>query len=355
MTFPDRSEEKATANVTLMPDRYPQYDLFVCDVADAVLKDVMPMMEHPFYSLSKKPETAIRRYEHKGNWVEITPSVKGLATIYDKDILIYCISQVMAKLRAGEKVSKRVRIISRDLLMFTNRSTSGREYKALINALDRLQGTVIRTNIITGDEEQTEGFGLIDASAIKRKYGLDGRLLWCEVVLSDWVFNAIQHNEVLTLNRDYFRLSKPIDKRLYELARKHCGSQKEWKVSVSILHKKTGSKGEEKKLRKSIRAFAKSNHLPDYLVSFDTRTDTVTFTSRETVQFLDGPNPQKKWDFHLPSTAYKAARKAAPRWDVYYLEQEWRAWLSKENINPRNPERHFEKFCKSWDKQRMNT
>jgi hypothetical protein len=45
----------------LLPDRYPQHDLFICDVADAVLKDIMPQMEHPFYSLSKKPDTSIRR------------------------------------------------------------------------------------------------------------------------------------------------------------------------------------------------------------------------------------------------------------------------------------------------------
>jgi Replication initiator protein A len=43
-----------------------------------VLKDLIPQMEHPFYSLSKKPDTQIRRYEHNGNWLEIVPSVKGL-------------------------------------------------------------------------------------------------------------------------------------------------------------------------------------------------------------------------------------------------------------------------------------
>ncbi len=80
---------------TLLPERYPQHDLFICDVSDAILKDVMQHMEHPFYALSKKPETNVRRYEHNGNWLEITPSVKGLATIYDKDILIYSISQIM--------------------------------------------------------------------------------------------------------------------------------------------------------------------------------------------------------------------------------------------------------------------
>ena len=50
----------------LLPDRHPQADFFICDVADAVLKDLIPQMEHPFYVLSKKPEMAIRRYEHGG-------------------------------------------------------------------------------------------------------------------------------------------------------------------------------------------------------------------------------------------------------------------------------------------------
>ena len=86
------TETTNTSLAPLLPDRHPQHDLFICDVADAILKDVIAQMEHPFYSLSKKPETSVRRYEHKGNWVEVTPSIKGLATIYDKDILIYCIS-----------------------------------------------------------------------------------------------------------------------------------------------------------------------------------------------------------------------------------------------------------------------
>ena len=68
-----------------MPVKHGQGDLFICDVADAALKDLIPQMEHPFYSLSKKPDTVIRRYEHNGNWLQIIPSVKGLATIYDID------------------------------------------------------------------------------------------------------------------------------------------------------------------------------------------------------------------------------------------------------------------------------
>lgn len=334
----------------LLPDRHPQHDLFICDVADAVLKDVMQHMEHPFYSLSKKPETAIRRYEHNGNWLEITPSVKGLATIYDKDILIYCISQIVAKLRRGEEItSPRVRINSRDLLIFTNRGTSGRDYMALVEALDRLEGTRIRTNITTGDEEQIDGFGLIDASSIRRKHGLDGRLLWCEVKLSDWVFNAIRAHEVLTLHRDYFRLRKPIERRVYELARKHCGQQDSWRIGLGLLLKKSGSQSPEKRFRQMIRHLAEHDHLPDYSVSFNAETDVVTFTNRGS---MSAALPSSSWSGPLDPEVYHEAREAAPSWDVHYLEAEWRNWCGREEIAPKAPERHFLRFCKSWYEKR---
>jgi hypothetical protein len=85
----------------------------------------------------------------------------------------------------------------------------------------------------------------------QRKKGLDGRLLWYEVEISDWVFNAIRANEVLTLNRDYFRLRKPIERRIYEIARKHCGRKKEWSIGLALLHKKSGSQGNVRLFKQS--------------------------------------------------------------------------------------------------------
>lgn len=332
----------------LLPERHPQYDLFICDVADAVLKDVMPQMEHPFYSLSKKPETSIRLYEHNGQWIKVIPSVKGLATIYDKDILIYCISQIMAKLKNGEPVSKRVRINSRDLLVFTNRGTAGKDYEALQEALERIRGTTISTNIRTGKEEQTDTFGLIDASSIRRQNGLDGRLLSCEITLSDWVFNAIKSNEVLTLHRDYFRLRKPIERRIYELARKHCGQQPSWKVSLDILLKKSGSKSSEKEFRRSLRELAAGNHLPDYLVSFDGTEDMVTFTNRNTMKIGGEDEKGEPWSGRLDQDIHNEVRRVAPGWDPYHLEGHFREWLTEEEIIPKNPNKMFVKFCETW-------
>lgn len=330
----------------LLPDRHPQHDLFICDVADAILKDVMQHMEHPFYSLSKKPETTVKRYRNGDRWLEITPSVKGLATIYDKDILIYCISQIMAKLNRGEQVSPRVRINCRELLIFTNRGTSGREYLSLIDALDRLEGTRIRTNIVSGDEEQIDGFGLIDASSIRRKHGLNGRLLWCEIKLSDWVFNAIRNEEVLTLHRDYFRLRKPIERRVYEIARKHCGQQKQWRISLPKLLLKTGARSPEKRFRQMIRQLVQHDHLPDYSVFYDAVTDVVVFTNRGTMApapLIDGRVLSLK-----PETL-EEARQVAPGWDVYHLEREWRDWIIEA---PRDADRAFIGFCRKWFERR---
>jgi len=338
--------ENTNSQAPLLPDRHPQHDLFICDVADAVLKDVMQHMEHPFYSLSKKPETTVKRYRNGENWLEITPSVKGLATIYDKDILIYCISQIMAKLKLGEQVSPRVRINSRELLIFTNRGTSGREYLSLIDALDRLEGTRIRTNIVSGDEEQIDGFGLIDASSIRRKHGLDGRLLWCEVKLSDWVFNAIRKEEVLTLHRDYFRLRKPIERRVYEIARKHCGQQKTWRITLRKLLLKTGSQSPEKRFRQMIKQLVQHDHLPDYNVGFDEAEDMIIFTNRGTMApapLIEGRVPP------LKSDTYERARQVAPGWDVHYLEREWRDWIFEP---PRDADGAFVGFCRKWFEKR---
>ncbi|MCB0074091.1 MAG: replication initiator protein A, partial [Caldilineaceae bacterium] len=113
------SEISKESKSPLLPERYPTPDFFVCDLFDAAPKGDMASMEHPIFSLSTKPDTRIRRYEHNGRFVEITPSVKGLATMHDRDVLIYCISQLMAGLNEGKQLSQVVRFKAYDLLQAT--------------------------------------------------------------------------------------------------------------------------------------------------------------------------------------------------------------------------------------------
>ena len=110
-------------------------------MTDAIPKDDMGSMEHPIFSLATKPDLAIREYEHNGVKVTIMPSTLGLATIHDKDILIYCISQLIAKMNAGIEPHRTLHIKAYDLLVSTNRNTDGRGYEQLVAALDRLSGT----------------------------------------------------------------------------------------------------------------------------------------------------------------------------------------------------------------------
>ncbi len=91
----------------------------------------MGSMEHPIFSLATKPDVSIREYEHKGVKIAILPSALGLATIHDKDILIYCISQLVAKMNAGAELHKTLHLKAYDLLVSTNRNTDGRGYEQL--------------------------------------------------------------------------------------------------------------------------------------------------------------------------------------------------------------------------------
>jgi len=64
------------------------------------------------------------------------------------------------------------------------------------------------------------------------------RLRYLDVKLSDWLFRAIEAAEVLPISREYFRLRSPLDRRIYEIARKHCGKQEKWRISIDKEGKK---------------------------------------------------------------------------------------------------------------------
>src|SRR5215470_17409846 len=274
----------------LFPERHPVRDFFVLDVFDVAPRSDMATMAHPIFSLSTKPEARVLRYENDGVAVEIHPSTKGLATIFDKDVLIYCTSKLMHKRNQGEAIGPTVRITTHDLLVSTNRNTGGIIYERLEHALDRLAGTRIKTNIETGDEKSTQNFGLIDSYDYNRKgSGFAERLRYLDIKLSDWLFRAIEASEVLPISRDYFRLRSPLDRRVYEIGSKHCGAQEKWRISMDKLQKRTGSKQERKHFAAHVRSLAWANHLPNYALTLE--EDQVVFWRRAGKAESTVPNP----------------------------------------------------------------
>ncbi len=316
----------------LLPDRHRQGDFFLCDIFDAIPKDDIASMEHPTFSLATRPDRRILSYEHNGTQIEVIPSVKGLATIHDKDILIFCISQLMGAINAGRKVSRTLQLKAHDLLVATNRETSGDAYRRLREAFERLAGTRITTNIVTGAHEITTGFGLIESWEIVRKTR-GGRMVSVAVTLSEWLYRAVLAKSVLTLSRDYFRLRKPLERRIYELARKHCGRQDSWRVSVDTLLKKSGSASPRRVFRAMLREMIKSGHLPDYAMA-EEAGDLIRFTQKHPVTEMPPPV--------ISDSARAQARDLVPGVDVYGLEAEWRAlWARTGGQRLRKPDAAF--------------
>ena len=332
----------------LLPIRHPQGELFLCDLGDVPLKDDAASMEHPIFALSTKPDTAERHYENNGNTLTVTPSTVGLATIYDKDILIFAISQIMEAKNAGLPYSKKVSFNAKDFLRFANRMTNGRGYEGLNDALKRLRGTSLETNIMTNGEQQIEGFGLIDKYHVRKKLN-DGTVTDWGITLSDWMFNAIEANEVLTLHPDYFRLRKPLERRIYEIVRKHCGNKQSWRIGTKLLLKKTGSQTPLWKFRQLLQPIMEADHLPDYSVAYEDDTrEMLVFTNRGTMKKKDTISALVK----LKADTYDKARHVAPSWDVYHLEQEWRSWMNAQGMDaPKNPDAAFLGFCRSFYKK----
>lgn len=315
-----------------MPLRHPTGDFFVCDIFDASPKDDLASMEHPIFSLATRPDRRVLEYSHNGSEIRIVPSVKGRATIHDKDILIYCISQLMAAVNAGRTVARTLTLRAHDLLVATNRDTSGDGYTRLREAFERLAGTRITTNLTSDGDEITTGFGLIESWQIVRK-SRGGRMVSVTVTLSDWLYRAVLSKSVLTLSRDYFRLRKPLERRIYELARKHCGRQRVWQVSVAVLHKKSGSAAPVRVFRAALRRMIAENHLPDYTLE-EILGDKITVARRDTV--IETALPV------LDVATLDAARAAAPGYDVYALQAEWFAWWQQSGQPPlRSPSGAF--------------
>ncbi|HGJ5884365.1 replication initiator protein A [Arsenophonus sp.] len=280
--MPDHTDKvRASKLKTLRPRRH-EIDFFIADEIElSSFRDEMASMEHPFFAL-KAGDTKVREYKNGSTTVTVRPAAQiGLATVFDKDIWIYAISKLQESINNNEPVSRTVCFTPYDFFVTTNRSKSGKSYDDLKKALRRLKGTTIETNIIYSEENiDTENFRFIDRwRVIEEKKGkLDIGMV--EVTLPDWLYQALHKKKMLKISPDYFRIRKAIDRRIYEIVRKHCGNQGEFTISLEKLHLKTGSTALLKMFRHNIKQLDKANDLPDYSIRYDAKADMVIFNNR---------------------------------------------------------------------------
>lgn len=228
-------------------------DLFVANLIDVAPKGDQTSMEVPIFSLKKNRDVEQFVWNGKnGAKVIVTPNQYGRATMWDKDILIYLFGQIAAQINRGGTPQRTIHATAYDILMSTGRDVGGKGYRELESALRRLQGTTIETNIKTEGLKSKRAFSIIQDWGIIEKHE-NGNMIAVEITLSEWLYQAVTSLDVLTYDRKYYRLSSGMEKRLYEIFRKHCGKQSSWMIGEEALFKKSGSRGSIRDFRRFLK------------------------------------------------------------------------------------------------------
>lgn len=341
--------------MALLTRKHPNKDFFVADIFDGTpLKDDAAGMEHPFFTLSQKPDMRLLEYRNGAITIEVMPSLLGLPTIMDKDVLIYCASLLMQEQNAGREPPRRIRFSAHDYFKATNRGTNGKAYDLLEKSFKRLAGCRVQTNIKTNRMTVKDNFGFIERYRLVESHRVKDRLIRYEVLLSEWYYNAILGREMLTINEDYFLLKKGVERRLYEIARKHCGRQDSFQIRLENLFAKTGSTGTLKRFRFNLKQTIEDGDMPDYTFALD-ENDLVTIKNANKRAL----SPSEKFaGGTLSLGALNALRKptiakvreiiedANTDWTFEEVMTQWVNWIEKQEKAPEKPDGALINFTK---------
>jgi plasmid replication initiation protein len=246
------------------PDR-SGLDFLTALPGDLPLHDQRDLMERPFFSLAKRKRIAPIDYQVGNVWVRVEATrSRGMATIWDADILLWAGSQLVEARAKGLRTSPWLRAVPYQMLKFMGRGTRPDDYDSLFAALGRLQGTNVTTNIRQGDRQHAHQFSWI--SEWERCVGRDGKHYGIDLVLPNWFYaGALDNRLILSVDLAYFQLTGGIERWLYRVVRKHAGWQGAgWQFSQRQLHIKSGSAARFSDFALDIRQLAGRQALPGY-------------------------------------------------------------------------------------------
>lgn len=339
-------------------------DLVLQSILDAPVKDERALMEFPFFSLTKRPRMEPFVYDDGAVRIEVQPGHKGIATVWDKDVLIYCASLINDRIERGFDPNPKLRFTAYDFLKLTGRSTSARGYELFLDALDRLQSTAVKTSITSGyeDIEERRAFSWIDKyRVVTRKTAAGKRVMSSvEVTINEWLWRALVENRrVLTISREYFALEMGLERRLYELARKHCGRQRQWRIGLPRLAQKCGSARGLKQLKAEIAKIIARDRIPEYRLAMETGGPgaglaglIVRVTPRTDVACFPDPTEEPvgsppTLSLMLDARTLERARRDFPGYDIDALVRAWQRLSLEAGGGLREPDRAFLAFCRA--------
>lgn len=260
-----------------------QTEMFQITAFEPPLRDNRDVMEYPFLSIQKGRRREIDFRSADGRvHLEITaPEKRGLATIWDWDLVIYLSAHVCDALERGAPVSQWVEFPPYDALRYMRRGTGGKDYRELVETIRRLSGTHIRTSIRMSDTEGEEGvLRWVENYRIPKKYRenqwlqnlnddgeADATRPWA-VKMPDWIFNAItRRTGILAVHPDYFDLTGGLERWLYRLARKAVPDKADFpgiSFRMETLHGRSGSTRPLRNFAGDVRKIADRQPLPEY-------------------------------------------------------------------------------------------
>ncbi len=232
---------------------------------DLAPRDAQDLMAYPFFSLGKTPRT--RPIDFRMNEIAIRVEAvpeHGMATIWDADVMIWAASQIVEARDAGLRTSRLMAATPREILTFTGRGTSARDYHRLKAALDRLQSTTVATSLRQTSHRHQHRFSWINEWT--QRADAHGNADGIDLIVPDWFYRVVLDGAlVLTIDPAYFRLTGGLERWLYRIVRKHGGQQRGgWKFDFQHLYAKSASLSPFKRFAFELRDLAMRQPLPGY-------------------------------------------------------------------------------------------
>ena len=258
-----------------MPNLVPlatQPDLFIPDISFLRPKALRDLSATNWFSLSKLPRhTPIAHSLSDTTTVTVTNATgRGIATIYDHDILIFIVSAYVAAINSGRPTSPTMLFTGYELDRFLRPFSKSRPdrlfYERVWASLQRLHTTHVHVRLPTSE---SQFYWLPHITRTRRRISPDERTGY--VVALDPALYAMATNvqNSLTLDHGYFSLTSPLARFVYLWARKSIGYRPtvEWSESVDRIYSKSASLEHPRKFLARLRRTVADARIPGYELS----------------------------------------------------------------------------------------
>jgi plasmid replication initiation protein len=226
-------------------------------------------MLHSFFALEAKRTNPIA-YKADGVEIIVQGTKSGIATINDKEILVYICSIAGQKLGRGEPVSQKFRFTAHDFFSVTGKTTGGKTYRYFAAALERLQGTQIKTNLVTGGRRERTWFSWLKSARLETAIWSNGHeaMKAVEVELCDWLWRAIVDDKATLISSERYFYLPPLERKLYEVGYAECADRATAAVPLEELRRRMGVSTDLRHFRHNLGRTITNGSLKGFAIEF---------------------------------------------------------------------------------------